>query len=1027
MSLSSISIRRPVFAWMLMLAIMLFGAISFKNIGVSEMPDVDIPMVTIQLTYRGAAPNIMESEIVDLVEEAMLSVEGIETISSSSKQETASVVVEFNIHQDIDLAMQEIQNKIAQVRSRLPETMDPPVVKKNNPEDNPIMWISLSADQPLREIINFARNNIKDKIQSIPGVSEIWLSGYVEPTLRIWLDPQKLNQLELSVKDITNAINKEHQEMPAGRLETDTKEYNLRYLGEALQVEDFENILITERGGQKINIPIYLKDVAKIELGLDDIRRLSRTNGKMAIGLGIKKQRGYNSVAIGNAVKLKIEELTPILPQGYTLQVNFDTTEFIKDSIHEMNFELVLASLLTALVCLLFLASIKSTFNILLAIPTSIIGSFLFIYFLGYTLNNFTLLALTLVIGIVVDDAILVLENIVRHQEMGKSTIQAAIDGTQEITGATVATSLALIAIFIPVIFMKGIMGKFFLQFGMVLSIAVALSLLEALTFTSMRCSRMQLIQHHEKGYAHLISSITSKLAKIYQQSLYFALRYKWIVILLCLVIFIGSLLLIPSIKKEFAPQQDQSGFLIMAQSPIGSSIHYTDQHVQQIEKILSTMPEVKRYFLAVGGFGGGEVDKAMIFVSLKKPHDRPIHPAKNKILSQMEIMDLLREQFKGLNGIRTIIQDMSTRGITSGRGFPIEFSIRGPDWNTLTGLSKKLIDAMKSSTSMREIDSDYREGQKEFHFIPLRLEAANRGVSIEDIGMVISALMGGVRNGKFTEGSKRNDIIIRLDANDRQTAEAVKTLKVRNNKGELIPLAELIIIEEKDVLQSITRKDRERAINITANIAENKSQQEALTELNQLAKQLLPDRYRIVAGGSTKTYQESFQSLLFALILGFVVAYMILASQYNSLIHPFIIMLALPFSITGAFLALKLTHNSLNLYSYLGIILLMGISKKNSIVLVEFFNQLRTQGMGVREAILQAAPLRLRPILMTSLTIIAAALPSALGLGTGSEVRMPMSIVIIGGMLISTLLTLYFIPCVYLIMSRLERGKKFF
>jgi len=1023
-TLSDISIKNNVFAWMLMLGLILFGWISFRGMGISEMPDVDFPVVTVQVTYEGAAPEIMETDVVDIVEDSVMSVQGIRSISSVSTQENATITIEFDLDRNIDVALQEVQTKIAQAQKRLPKEIDPPVVIKTNPEDQPIMWVSLSSTKgTLRELMEYARDQLKDRLQTVSGVGEVIFGGYVEPSLRIWLDPQKLDQYELTVTDVLEAIRTQHVEIPAGRIETKLKEINIRTMGEALSPEEFGNILIDKRGGMSIYKPIHIHDIGSVELGLDDIRRMSRTNGQPAIGLGIKKQRGSNAVAVADGVYKRIADLNKILPEGYLLQVNFDSTKFIRQSVHEMEKDLMLAAILTAVACLLFLASWGATFNVLLAIPTSIVGSFIFLYFFGFTLNTFTLLGLILAIGIVVDDAIMVLENIVRHREMGKSPLRAALDGGREVTSAAVAATIAIIAIFIPVVFMEGVIGKFFLQFGITMVVAVSLSLLEALTLTPMRASRM-LREGQEGRFARLVNHLFGKLANAYAAGLRRCLNHRWLVMLLAVLLFAGSFAFLPGLKKEFVPAQDQSMFLVRFQTPLGSSIDFTSEKVKEAEKIIGSYPEVIRYYVAIGGFGGGEVNTGMMFITLKDPQDRPLDPKTGKRLSQGDIMAKFRKDFSGIADLKGFVQDLSTRGFTAQRGFPIEFSVRGSDWGKLTQYSQQILEAMRANKMYQDVDTDYLTGQPEIQVKPLREEAFARKVHIADIGATVNGMIGGVKAGKFTEGEHRNDIRVRARENDRQVAQDITKLEVRNQNGELVPLKEVALTIPRDTLKSITRKDRERAIGIFANVAPGESQAKVIQETDKIAKQILPEGYRIVWTGSAQSFQESFQSLMFVLYLGLVVAYMVLASQYNSFVHPWVVLLALPFSVSGAWVALKLFNSSLNIYSFIGLILLMGIAKKNSILLVDFTNQRRAEGLSVREALEAACPQRLRPILMTSIATIAAAIPPAMGLGAGSETRVPMAIVILGGVVVSTFLTLFVVPCAYSLMSRLEKKK---
>ena len=1017
MTLSDLSIKNPVFAWMLMAALILFGLIGFFGMGVSQMPDVEFPVVNVQLTWEGAAPEVMESDVVDIVEDAIMSVQGIRDISSSARQGSASVTIEFELGRDIDVAVQEVQTKIAQAQRRLPNDVDPPIVSKVNPQDNPILWLGVSGDIPKRDLIEYIQNHLRDKFQTISGVGEVMLGGFVEPNLRVWLDADKLEALQLTVEDVIGAVQKEHAELPAGRIETGEQEFNVRAMGEAVSPEEFGNIILSRRGGQPVYKPIYLKDVAAVEDGLADIRRIARIQGKTAVGLGIKKQRGANEVAVAHNVLKKMEEVKKQLPKSIQIGVNFDRTRFVEDSIRELTFTLMLSAILTSIVCWLFLGSWSATLNILMAIPTSIIGTFICMYFFGFTLNTFTLLGLSLAIGIVVDDAIMVMENIVRYQEQGLERVEAARVGARQITFAAFAATLAIIAIFLPVAFMKGIIGKFFYEFGVTISVAVALSLLEALTLAPMRCAAFLQAGQHQNLISRLADESFRRLTRAYQAVLPWCLRHCWTVILTLLGLFFVSVFTVsPNLRKEFVPSQDQSMFLCRFQTPIGSSIDFTDERFKKAEQFAMNRPEVRRYFGAIGGFGGGEVNTGMLFITLKPPRERK--------LTQQELMALFRKELNKIPNTRAVIQDLSLSGLSAQRGFPVELAVRGPEWEKLAGYAKQIEERMKKCPLLVDVDTDYLEGVPEVRVTPDRKAAAERGVSIEAIGRTVNATIGGERVGKYTRGGRRYDVRVRLIPGQRTKAEDIEKLWVWNNRGELVQLKDLVTITEKPSYLSITRRSRERAITLFANIAQGKSQQAALEEVERIAKEVLPEGYHAAFGGATQTFRESFQSLLFALLLGLAVAYMVLGSQYNSYLHPVTVLLALPFSVSGALVALWLGNQSLNIYSYIGLILLMGIVKKNSILLVDFTNHLREQGKSAQEALLTACPIRLRPILMTSISTIAAAVPPAMALGPGAETRIPMAITVIGGMTLSTLLTLLVVPCAYLLFSRVEHKK---
>jgi len=1020
MTLSDISIRRPVFAWMLMSALIIFGAISFTRLGISQLPDVDFPIVSVAVSLPGAAPEVMETEVADTIEDAVMGISGIKEVSSSSRQGQTTLTIEFELDKDIDVALQEVQTKLAQAQRNLPKDIDPPIISKTNPEDQPIMWLCLSGSIPMRDLTDYARDHVKDQFTSAPGVGEVLLGGYINPNVRIWVDGNALRQYELTVQDVIRTIETQHVELPAGVIENSKTESNVRVIGEARNMADFEHMLIPARSNSPLWLPITLGQVAQIEDGLDDVRRISRFQGKLGIGFGIRKQRGTNAVAVSKAVKERLAEVQKNLPPDIKMDIVFDTTKFIEESTHELNYTLVLSAILTSVVCWLFMGSLSSAFNIVLSIPTSILGTFIFLYFSGFTLNTFTLLGLSLVIGIVVDDAIMVLENIVRYREMGEDKVRAAIIGAREITFAAIAATAAILAIFVPVLFMKGIIGKFFYQFGFTISVAVLLSLVEALTLAPMRCAQFLEIGN-TSFLARFMDGLMHRLTNGYRRLLSLCLNYRWIVVILSLIFVVVSFRSVKSLDKEFVPSQDQSRFMVRVQTPIGSSIGHTNEVFKEIETKILKVPGVQKYYAAIGGFSGGEVNSGMLFVTLTDFHKRPIDKKTGKPLSQKEIMGLVRHMIKATPGItKVVVQDLSLSGFSAQRGFPVEFTLRGPDWDTLGKLSEDLKPKMEATGTMTDVDSDYVLGMPEIQIIPNRAKAAARGVNIEVISQTIENSIGGVRVGKYTQDGKRYDIRVRLKEEQRRTFAQVTNLWVQNNRGELVLMADLVDITQKPTLSSITRKNRERAIGMFANISPGKSQDEALAEVQKLGKDL-PRGYSVVLSGSAKSYKESFQSLIIALVLGFVVAYMVLATQFNSFIHPVTVLLALPFSITGAFWALRISHQSLNMYSMIGILLLMGIVKKNSILLVDFTNARRKSGLPVREALMEACPIRLRPILMTSIATIAAAVPAAIAFGPGSETRIPMAVVIIGGVTVSTVLTLFVVPCAYSLFSRIE------
>jgi HAE1 family hydrophobic/amphiphilic exporter-1 len=1025
MSLSELSINRQVFAWMLMFGLIIFGGICFQRMGISQMPDVNFPVVNIALTLDNAAPEFIETDVVDVIEDAVMGIEGLKSVVSTSSQGTANITCEFDLNRNIDVAMQEVQTRIAQASKQLPTKLYPPVVTKTNPEDQPILWVMVTADKaPISEQMIYARNTLKNQLSTISGVGNIVFGGYVAPNLRIWVDEKKLHEFDLTASDITAAIQAEQLEQPAGRIENTIKEFNVRVLGEAKTPLEFSKIRINQRAGAPNYNPMPLSRVAKVEEGIADLRAISRYNGKTSVGLGIVKQHGSNAVEVSKLIYAKLEQMRSTLLPGYRLDVRLDTTKYIRESVAELNFTLLLSALLTSLVCYLFLGSWSSTINVLFAIPTSIVGAFIVLYFMGFTLNTFTLLGLSLAIGIVVDDAIMMLENIVRHFEMGKSRRQAAIDGSNEITFAALAATIAIAAIFVPVIFMRGIVGKFFFQYGVTVTVAVMLSLLEALTLTPMRCSEfLHSAKLSTSGWVlRIMDAFMDWLSHHYTKRLKYVLNHRIPVIFFSTIFFIGSMAVLIPMRKELIPQQDQSLFLLNIKTPVGTSIWATDALFKKVEAYLVTQPEVKDAYSTVGNYQGNDIVNAgVIYVTLVDPSHRRA--------SQREVMDRVRisltEKFPGIDFFN---QDLSLAGFSATRGYPIEFIVEGPDYAKVADCTNTLIERLKKTGLYTDFNSDYQNGMPEIRVIPDRDRAADRGVLISAMGSEISTLIGGFKfdaNTQYPKDGHRYDIRVRLEPDQYANPSALNQIFVRNDRGatgELVRLNAASRVEVGQSLQLISRRNRMRAIPVYANVVAGQSQQKALDALDSVSKEVLPPGYRAVITGSAQAFRDAFSNLIFALILGILVSYMVLASQFNSFIHPLTVLIALPFSLSGAFLALFAMHQSLNLFSMIGLILLMGIVKKNSILLVDFTNHRRSEGLSPDQALLEACPVRLRPILMTSVATMAGALPEALSLGPGSETMVPMAISIIGGVFVSTLLTLFVVPCVYSLFSRLER-----
>ncbi len=1010
MKITEACIKNPVFAWMLMLATVLFGGVAATRIGISQFPDVDFPTISVGASWEGAAPEVIEHDVVEPIEEALMQVEGVRNITSTSRQGSGNVTVELDLSRNVDLALQDVQTRVAQVQRRLPRDIEPPVVSKTNPEDQPIMWIGLSGPYAPQVLADYARYRIKEKLQTVPGVGEIQ-SGAVERNIRIWIDSDKLDERRVTASEVLTAIQRQHVELPAGRLETSGREVNVRVLGEAFDLDEFRRLVVKDVEGSAV----YLSDVAIVEDGFEDVRRVSRVNGEPAQGMGIRKQRGSNAVAVAKGVKAAIADIEKTLPEGMELGINFDSTKFIEESVHEIQFELLLSVILTAFVCWLFLGSFSATLNVILAIPMSLLGTVACIYFFGFTLNTFTLLGLALAVGIVVDDAIMVLENIFRHGEMGKDRVSAAREGTEEISFAALAATLAVCAIFLPVVFMAGVIGKFFLQFGVTLCIAVLLSYVEAITLAPARSAQMlKSGQARQSKLGHFVDVWFDRLSARYAKVLALGLRHAVAVLLLAAGVFAASIFVFKKLPSEFVPSQDQSRLMVRLQTAVGANLEETDRVFRRAEEFLVKQPEVLRVFGSVGGFGGGggAVNSGILFVTMHPPSER---------MSQQDFATKIRSEFNAYPGVRAVVQDLSQQGFTASRGFPIEFSVRGPEWEKLIEISTGMRDKLAASGFATDVDTDYQVGMPELRIVPDRDRAADLGVPVEQVATTVNALVGGVRSGKYSTGGRRIDIRTRLLAKQRTRPEDLTRLRVRTAGGELIPLSSLIKEEERPALQSVTRRDRERAISIYGNVAPGRAQGDALAYVESISKGL-PAGYRAVLGGSSVAFRESMGQLMFALVLGLVVAYMVLASQFNSFLHPVTVLSIIPLSIAGAAFALLITGKSLNIFSMIGLLLLMGIAKKNSIILVDYAVQgQRERGMSAHDAMMMAGPTRLRPILMTTMATMMAAVPPALALGPGSETRGPMAVAIIGGLIISTTLSLLVVPAFFVVADGLK------
>jgi hydrophobe/amphiphile efflux-1 (HAE1) family protein len=1008
-NLTDLCLRRPVFAWMLMCGTILFGIIAVSRIGVSQFPDVNQPQVSVSVGWAGASPEDVETGIVNPIEDVLSQVTGVLEITSTSSHNSARVTAMFDIDRNIDLAVQDVQAKIAQIQRSLPTGVDPPTVTKSNPDDTPIITIGVSGPFARQLLADVARYQLQDALQTLDGVGAVQMNGYVDRAVRIWVDADRLVATNTTVSDITGALQKQHVTSSGGQMTNGQRAIDIRVLGEAADLDMLRNIVI--RKATTTNTEIKLMDVALVQDGFVDVTSIARSNGTPVQAMDILKQPGSNAVAVANSVRKTIDDVQATLPPGMKVEVLFDTTQFIKESVDEIGLELGLAVILTALVCWLFLGSLSSTLNVLFAIPMSLLGTIAVLYFLHWTLNTFTLLGLSLAVGLVVDDAVMVMENIYRHAEMGKDKVRAASEGTKEITFAALAATIAVIAIFLPVAFMTGVIGKYFLQFGVTLSVAVAISYIEAITLAPARCAQMITVAHagHKNLVARIGDAVFDALSRAYGRVLALALKIPLIVLIIAVALTCGAGYTACKLQQEMVPSQDQSRLQVRLTMAIGSDLNETDRLTQKAEAVLMKHSEITRVLTSV------RIGSATMSLTMVDPKQRSV--------SQQTFSATIRRELSQIPGIRVSVQDLSQQSFGASRGKPVDLTVRGGDWNTLVDLSVKVKNQLADSGLAVDLDTDYALGPPELQISPDRPRAADVNVNVTDIATTVNALIGGTIVGQYSTAGRRMDIRMRLLASQRTRPEDLQLLRVRSTTQNMVPLSSVVTTDEKPALQSINHDFRQRAIRVTGNVAPDHSQSEVLAFVKTIEP---PAGFTIALGGQSSQFGEAMSSLIFALIVGIMIAYMVLASQFNSLLHPVTVLTILPLSLAGAMVALWVTGKTLNVFSMIGLLLLMGIVKKNSIILVDYANEVRhKENLDATEAMRRAGPIRLRPILMTAVATMMAAVPSALGLGPGAETRGPMADAIIGGLILSTLLSLFVVPAFYVLADRIKSWRR--
>lgn len=1002
MKLHEVAIRHPVFATMLSAVLVLFGIVSFNRIGLDRLPDIELPVISVITTLDGADPETVRVSITTLIEEAANSIPGLDFVESISSPGTSTVIAYFNLNKNIDVAFNEMQAKVNQVLTELPDDAETPVVAKIEVGGQPILWLILQGDRTLQDLNEYAIEVVKKRLETINGVGEIEIGGERRRTIRVYLDTQRMAALGVTTQDVVAAFDVEHVQIPGGFLVGTNTEGLLELDLEFHSIQELEEMVVYYHG----NTAVLLKDVARIQDGLEDFREYARLDGHEGVGLGIIKVSGANTVDIINEVKRRLDdEIIPALPPGLKLTIASDEAGLIEEIIASLKESLVLGTLLAAFVVFIFLKEFRSTLIISTAIPVSLLGAVMAMYLGGYTFNVLTMLSLLLLIGSVVDDAIVVLENVYRHQEQYHlDPATAAVKGTEEVLLSVIASTLVLVAIFVPVIFLGGIIGRFFESFAVVVVCGILISTFVALTLTPMLCARYMRVNRTPGRLARGLEKTFIAMENGYRKLIELALRFRWSVIGVNVLIVLSSLLFVGTLGSEFLPEEDEGRLLVNFKTPAGSTIDYTIDRLDAIEALLNEYPEIQHAFTTIGSVRGS-VNEGVITLTLT--------PSETRTRRQVEIEDSLRKDLRQLPGVNAFPAQIPAVG--GQRGEPLQFAVKGPDLNEVARYAELFFARLHESDWVEGVDLELDLDLPQYSLHIDRVRARSLGLTTRDIAQALAILIGGFDIAKYNDStgySTRYDI--RLQAENREIVQPsdLNRVYLRTASGELARLDTVATLTPTLGPAAIQQIDLQYAARFYATPVIPLG--DALNKLYTLSEEMLPLGYNIQLLGEAEEFENTVGYVVFALVMAVVLMFMVLASQFNSYMHPFIIMLALPLAVIGGFFGLWIGGYTLNIYSMIGMILLMGLVAKNSILLIDLTNIYRTQGKGVDEALLLACPQRMRPVLMTSLTLILAMLPAALGRGAGADSNGPLAVTIIGGMFSSTLLTLVVIPAVY-------------
>lgn len=1013
MILSDVSVRRPVFAAVLSLLLVAFGALSFDRLPLREYPDINAPIVSVQTNYLGASAQVVETKITQPLEDAISGIEGIRTVTSQSQDGRSSISIEFEIERDIDAAANDVRDRISRSVDVLPEDVDPPEISKADANTQQIMWLSLSSDSMDQlEISDFARRFVQDRLAMISGVAAVRIGGERQYSMRIWLDREALAARGLTVSDVEGALRSENVELPAGRVESREREFTVRVERSYATQRDFANLALG-RGAD--GFLVRLGDVARVEVGPADERSELRANGAPTVGLGISAQAKANVLETARAINAEVDRMQTQLPGDLRIVKGFDSSQYIEEAIVEVYKTLGLATGLVVLVIYLFLGSFRAMLVPAVTVPVSLMSAFIVLYVMGFSVNLLTLLALVLAIGLVVDDAIVVLENVYRRIEQGEPPLLAAFRGARQVGFAVVATTLVLVAVFVPIAFMQGNVGRLFSEFALALAGAVVFSSLVALTLVPMLASKLLNAETSRSGPARLVDAVFRFAAGGYGRSLGWLLDRKWIVYLALAGTVWGGWALYQDVPSEYAPQEDRSSFFVLVNSPEGASFDYSRRYNLEVEDALLPLVEsgeATRVLTSTPRFGSGAaVNNGISIVSLEPISQR-----------ERSTDDIIRELFGKLMALPGVRAFPIQPGGLGQRGFstPLQFVIGGDTYEELAEWRDRILDRAQENPNLLNLDADYKEVKPQLVVDIARDRAADLGVSVQTIGRTLETMLGSRRVTTYVDRGEEYDVILQADAEDRNAPDDISNLYVRSERsGELIPLSALVTLREKADASTLNRFNRLRAVTLSANLAPGYSLGEAVAYMERIVSEELPGSARIDYKGQTRELADSSAGILLTFGLALVVVFLVLAAQFESFVHPLIIMFTVPLAVAGALLGLRLTGSTLNIFSQIGIVMMVGLAAKNGILIVEFANQLRDAGRSVREAVQEAASLRLRPIVMTALSTVIGVVPLIVGEGAGAASRGSIGVVVFAGVLFSTALTLGVVPVFYDLLAR--------